>query len=85
MCPDVQNPIVDCPRALCHLSVLGLVQTNSKLYTAESDRARSQRHHDEVVMQINDCKSELRDKRLERGGVSDAKRKSGYVYTLHTL
>lgn len=51
---------------------------------AESDKARCQRHHDELVMQINECKSELHDKKKERGAVSDSNRKSGYVcYSLH--
>ena len=45
---------------------------------AESDKARCQRHHDELVMQINECKSELHDKKKERGAVSDSNRKSGY-------
>ena len=44
---------------------------------AEQDKERTQRHHDELVMAINEGKNRLREKRKERGAAADANRKAG--------
>lgn len=50
--------------------------------SAEQDKGRAQRHHDELVISINAGKKDLREKTKERGAAADANRKAGYAALL---
>ncbi len=50
--------------------------------SAEQDKGRAQRHHDELVISINAGKKDLREKTKERGAAVDANRKAGYAALL---